>query len=72
MNGARAFRNAVFLLFVQTCVCAGQDATTPGELRADSTPQSISVEWDLAGDREISLNGLDGLYPDDVYDVFME
>jgi len=37
-------------LLVQTVVNAGQDATTPGELRTDSTPNSISVEWDLTGD----------------------
>ena len=37
-------------LFVQAVVSAGQDATTPGELRTDSTPNSISIEWDLIGD----------------------
>ena len=52
MNGARAFRNAVVLLFVQTFASAGQDASTPGELRTDSTPNSISIEWDLSGDSD--------------------
>ena len=50
MNRTRAFRNAVVLLFVQTCVSAGQEACTPGELRSDSTPNSIGIEWDLTGD----------------------
>lgn len=50
MNRARTLGAAVVLLFVQTCVCAGQDSTSPGELRTDSTPNSISIEWDLTGD----------------------
>jgi len=29
---------------------AGQSPCTPGELRTDSTPHSISIEWDLTGD----------------------
>jgi len=29
---------------------AGEPRCTPGELRTDSTPNSISIEWDLSGD----------------------
>ena len=50
MNRARTLRYAVVLLFVQTGVSAGQEVCTPGELRTDSTPNSISIEWDLTGD----------------------
>jgi len=40
----------ILYLFVQADLCAGQYATTASELRTDSTPNSISVEWDLTGD----------------------
>ena len=50
MNRARILCNAIVLLFMQTYVCAAQEVCTPVELRTDSTPQSISFEWDLAGD----------------------
>ena len=44
-------RLAVLLsLFVRPGLCADQDATIPGELRTDSMPNSISIEWDLSGD----------------------
>jgi len=39
-------------LFVQAAVNASQDATTPNELRTDSTPSLIRIEWDLVGDRD--------------------
>ena len=32
----------------------------------------VSCDRKSLGEPEIPLNGLDGLYPDDVYDVFME
>ena len=32
----------------------------------------VSCDGASLGDAEIPLNGLDGLHPDDVYDVFME
>jgi len=31
---------------------AGPTACTPGELRTDSTPNCISIEWDLSGDSD--------------------
>jgi hypothetical protein len=37
-------------LFVQASMSIAEDPTTPGELRTDSTPNSISIEWDLVGD----------------------
>ena len=46
-------RLAVLLsLFVQASMSIAEDATTPGELRTDSTPNSISIEWDLSGDSD--------------------
>jgi len=50
MNRARYFCYALVVLCVQTYVCAAQVACTSCELRTDSTPNSISVEWDLTGD----------------------
>ena len=32
----------------------------------------VSCDGKSLGEAEVPLNGLDGLYPDDVYDVFME
>ena len=32
----------------------------------------VSCDGKSLGEAEIPLNGLDGLYPDDVYDVLME
>jgi hypothetical protein len=52
LNRARYFCYPLVVLCVQTCVCAAQDACTSGELRTDSTPHSISVEWDLTGDTD--------------------
>ncbi len=46
MNRARTLGIAVVLLFVRTCVGAGQEVGTPDELRTESTPQSISVVRD--------------------------
>ena len=42
----------LLFLIVQGVVNAGQDTATPGELRTDSTPNSISIEWDLVGDSD--------------------
>jgi hypothetical protein len=42
-----------FMAFCQPCfVFAAEDTSTPGELRTDSTPNSISIEWDLTGDSD--------------------
>ena len=32
----------------------------------------VSCDGESLGEAEIQLNGLEGLFPDDVYDVFME
>lgn len=40
------------LLLQQTLLCAGQEACTPGELRTNSTPNCISIEWDVTGDSD--------------------
>ena len=47
----RTFPAVLQCLFVQTYLRADQNAT-PGELRSDSTPNSISIEWDLSGDSD--------------------
>jgi hypothetical protein len=41
---------ALVLFFVRPLVSAGQEPCTPGELRTDSTPTCISIEWDVTGD----------------------
>jgi len=33
-------------------ICAAEPACRLGELRTDSTPYSISIEWDLVGDSD--------------------
>jgi hypothetical protein len=53
----RTFRAVLLSRLVQTIVSAGQNATTPGELRTDSTPNSISSEWDLVGKRDAKPAG---------------
>ena len=43
----------ICLTFVACCQpvsSLAEETSTPGELRTDSTPNSISIEWDLAGD----------------------
>ena len=41
----------ILIVLCQRCPSlASEDACTPGELRTDSTPNSISIEWDLTGD----------------------
>lgn len=52
MNRARCCCYPLVALCVQTCASAVQDACTSGELRTDSTPHSLSVEWDLTGDAD--------------------
>ena len=41
---------AVVLLVRQASSLAGQEVCTPGSLRTDSTPNCISIEWDVSGD----------------------
>ena len=36
----------------QSAVVAADEGSTPGEIRTDATPNSISVEWDLTGDTD--------------------
>lgn len=44
---------ATVVAFCQpSLVLAAEKACAPGELRTDSTPHSISIEWDLAGDAD--------------------
>jgi len=49
----RAWRSVfgAALLWIPTIpVLAGQETCTPGSFRVDSTPNCISMEWDVAGD----------------------
>ena len=42
-----------FVAFCQPClVSVAEEVSRPGELRTDSTPNSISIEWDLGGDSD--------------------
>jgi len=41
-----------FTAFCQPYFSAAAEDCTPGELRIDSTPHSISIEWDLTGDSD--------------------
>jgi len=40
------------LVTQQAPLLAVQEACTPGELRTDSTPTCISIEWDVTGDSD--------------------
>ncbi len=40
------------LVTQQASLLAAQEGCTPGELRTDSTPTCISIEWDVTGDRD--------------------
>jgi len=52
MNRARILCVIFVLLLQQALLYAGQEACTPGELRTDSTPNCISIEWDVTGDSD--------------------
>ena len=53
MNRLNIFSVAVLLL-TQEAVFGGQPVCTPGALRTDSTPNCISIEWDVGGPHQIA------------------
>jgi len=50
MKGLPILVMAFVTLFGEALALAAREACTPGDLRTDSTPNSISIEWDVTGD----------------------
>jgi len=50
MNHATTLCNAFLLCAQHSLLLAAENACMPGDLRTDSTPNCISIEWDVRGD----------------------